>query len=936
MANTHSITCPNCTASFKIKNAAAFGKKVKCPKCDEPFVIPKPKKKKQQIKPELEFLDDDSDSYADPLEDEFADWDANLSGGPSAKPKASKKKTSPPKKKRAKSSFSLKDYGFSPFITGTSVFLILLNLILFFMQSRFLMLAFFLSFLLGIGCLFAGGIGLLIEAAKESGGELALCLVIPFYNLYFGISRFDQTKHSVATFVTGVSLMVFSFLLFYGSVSNIFPGRNRNFAHTPLPTNTAPDDNRNTNSTSENNRIANRFNSNPQSRTPSRTQSNFPPQKSAQNTESKLTQLAKFDLSRTKPMLMAWPTEGVEGLNVYQKQSTKSIGKVFEVSNSRSFDGDAPAGAKMKFRVYLPPDIDPASPVPCILVPPAGSNLLTGMEIDSYDLSPNPEHEPYVKAGFAVITFSLDGPLLGREQASNQEVKMAHKDFKKSKAGLVNCVHAFLETQAIIPGIDKNNVFIAGHSSAGTLSLLFAEHYPQIKGCLAYAPSVDLKKSMADFLPQIKPLIPDIEDFLRLSSPQTHIKDLKCPVFLFHSRGDQVTSFQNSYQFASQLTAQGTDVEFVAGNGSDHYQTMIDEGLPKGIEWLKKQVTKPNSSQPAPQMAAVSGADTKKTSKTSPQTPNDSIDITRKKATFKVKGFDDFYTNAIKGNDEFWIKSLVEKARLGLQDIVPGYAKGADQLDVAKMTFSFEFVGSLPEGLPQKFANHFFAKSMTLSDEAPTIEVVSTNTNSRIMDSNFLTFRIRQLNRVRFNKNTTPKIAEANLRQINRYVPDSLIINFDAKWIYIKLNGLENKRQFESPAISAFFKAGIIVTPEKINLTPADLAMNGSTNPANAGTTTNPASTTKQKYIIRYGVYGGKKAKEAAIRSLKGFVWVDQKSIQINPDAKEISFINRSPVDQSALNRALTRNKFYQLNITQESVPETKTEPEKEEAKTGT
>ena len=150
MANTHSITCPNCTASFKIKNAAAFGKKVKCPKCDEPFVIPKPKKKKQQIKPELEFLDDDSDSYADPLEDEFADWDANLSGGPSAKPKASKKKTSPPKKKRAKSSFSLKDYGFSPFITGTSVFLILLNLILFFMQSRFLMLAVFLSFLLGV------------------------------------------------------------------------------------------------------------------------------------------------------------------------------------------------------------------------------------------------------------------------------------------------------------------------------------------------------------------------------------------------------------------------------------------------------------------------------------------------------------------------------------------------------------------------------------------------------------------------------------------------------------------------------------------------------------------------------------------------------------------------------------------------------------------
>ncbi|WP_298861279.1 prolyl oligopeptidase family serine peptidase, partial [uncultured Gimesia sp.] len=694
MADTHSITCPHCTTSFKIKNTAAFGKKVKCPKCNEPFVIPKPKKKKQQIKPELDFLDDDSDSYADPLEDEFADWDADLSSGPSAKPKASKKKTAPPKQKKAKSNFSLKDYGFSPFITGTFVFLILLNLILFIMQSHLLMLAFFLSMLVGIGCLFAGGIGLLIEAAKESGGELALCLVIPFYNLYFGISRFDQTKHSVATFVTGLSLMVVSFLLFFGSMSNILPGRNNNFAHIPPQVNSTPDIN--TNSTSENFKKSKHFNRNPH--TPNRTQPGSSFQKPAQNTETRQTQLTKFDLSQIKPMLMSWPAEGVEGFNVYRKRSTKSIGKVFEAHNSRSFDGDAPAGGKMRFRVYLPPDIDPASPVPCVIVPPAGSNLLTGMDIDSYDLSPNPEHEPYVKAGFAVVTFSLDGRLLRREQASNLDVKRAHKDFKKSKAGLVNCVHAFLETQAVIPGIDKDNIFIAGHSSAGTLSLLFAEHYPQIKGCLAYAPSVDLKKSMADFLPEIKPLIPDIEDFIRLSSPQTHIKDLKCPVFLFHSRGDQVTSFQNSYQFASQLTAQGTNVEFVAGDGSDHYQTMLDEGLPKGIEWIKKQVKNTNSAQPNPQMSA---------SKSIPQPAKSTIDITRRKATFKVTGFDQFHTNALKSNPIVWTESLEGTIRRGLKDFVPEYAKDSVKVNLKEMTLSFEFIGILPEEIPQKFANHF-------------------------------------------------------------------------------------------------------------------------------------------------------------------------------------------------------------------------------------
>lgn len=163
-----------------------------------------------------------------------------------------------------------------------------------------------------------------------------------------------------------------------------------------------------------------------------------------------------------------------------------------------------------------------------------------------------------------------------------------------------------------------------------------------------------------------------------------------------------------------------------------------------------------------------------------------------------------------------------------------------------------------------------------------------------------------------------------------------MIINYDDKWAYFRLKGLGDKTDIVREANSAFFSAGIIAHVKKNNLTPADLAMNGSANPANAGTTTTPASTTKQKYIIRYGVYGGKTAKAAAKRSLKGFVWVDQKSIQFNPDAKEISFINQSPVDQAALDRALTRNKFYQLSITQEPLPEAKAETKKEEEKADT
>lgn len=951
MTDPLSITCPHCTASFKVKSTSAFGKKIKCPKCDEPFVIQKPtkaksappKKKTKKAKPKIDFFDDDeADSSTDMFEDEFDDWDADLSESTSTRGRQ-KQTHSPTHNKQTQILNLLKEYGFSPVVVGICLFLfVLLFLTLIFQNSTAIFFSFILSDFIGLCLTAIGFIWLLVIVKEESFEEICICLTVPFYIHYYAISRFKKAKRPFATMICGLILFMSSFGFLLTSMS--FSGKNvwgkglNNHQIARMQQDAIKNQKNHEEMIAEFDKIHQNIKQR-QPNSPHRSLPNSGINSSRPSIKPDFSQLKKFDLTDTKPMLMSWPSGGSSNDRTYREINTGSIGKVFEVTNSRTFSGEEPAGSAMKFRVYLPPDIAPSSPVPCILVPPAGSNLLTGMKIDSTDTIPNPEHEPYVKAGFAVITFSLDGDLRRREQSTNMEVKMAHQDFKKSKAGLVNCVHAFLETQAVIPGIDKNNIFIAGHSSAGTLSLLFAEHYPQIKGCMAYAPSVDLKKSMAEFVPELKPLIPEIEDFLRLSSPQTHIKDLKCPVFLFHSRGDQVTSFQNSYQFASQLTAQGTDVEFVAGAGSDHYQTMIDEGLPKGIEWLKKQITNPNSSQPAPQMTSAKDSETKKTNKPSSPPAISPIDITRKRATFQVKGFDQFFQNALNGNREFWKKSLIEKAQRGLKEFAPSYIEGSEILDLNKMTFSFEFAGTLPTGIPQKFEDHFFAKSMKLADEAPVIKILNTDANSRLMDSNFLTFSIRFINRLQFNKNASPNIIEVNLKQIDRYVPGSLIINYENKWAYIKLKGIGEKREIERKARSAFQAGGIIVNAKKIELTPDDLAMSGSA----SNTTTNidpsnttSASTAKKKYVIRYGVYGGKSAKESVKRSLKGFVWVDQKSIQFDPNSKEISFINQSPVDHGALNRALTRNKFYQLNISQETVPETENEPKTEGTKAGT
>lgn len=948
MVEPHSITCPHCTASFKVKSTSAFGKKVKCPKCAEPFVIPKPsiatasrpKKKPSKIKPEADFFEDDSDTSADMFEDEFASWDDDLSDGPVAKPAAKKKKT-PPQKKKTGSGFSLKKYGLSPFITGTFVCLILLNLVLYFMQSHFLTLAFFLTCIVGVGCLFAGGLGLLIEAAKESGTELVLCLIVPLYNVYFALSRFEQTKHSLATFATGVFLILISYTLTIGSLSGLLPDRHRNLAHNPSPVHTDPDFTQNTNSIPSTDQI-HPSGRNSQPRHSNNSQSNSLPQPSSPATETRQTHLTKFDLSHITPMLMAWPAEGVSGFGVYGEKKTASYGSVFDAQNTRGSGEEHPAGGHMKFRVYLPPDIDPASPVPCILVPPAGSNLLSGMDIDDPEQIPNPEHEPYVRAGFAVITFSIDGNLWRREQSSNIEFKMAYEAFRKSQAGLANCVHAFLETQAVIPGIDKNNIFIAGHSSAGTLSLLFAEHYPQVKGCLAYAPSVNLEQNFKPYITEFRPLLPGVDNFIKQSSPDTHLSSLTCPVFLFHARNDQVTIFAETEKFVRQLKAQGTDVEFVTSNGADHYQTMIDEGLPKGIEWIKKIVAKPKQSAPDSKMAAATTDKPETPAATSmPSEPaKNMIDLTRHKVTFKVTGFDDFYERALKSNTDFWKKSLEDKIQMGLKEIVTGYVTGTASLDLGNLTLSFDYLGELPANLSSQIKEHFFAKAVQLEAQPLSLVEVVNDPNAAVADDNYLTFRIVTLNRVKFNRNAAPKIAEVNLRQNNRYVPDSLKINLEKKWVFIKLKGLGDKTPLIIDARIALSNAGIVVSQAQIDLSSADLAMNENSNSSTSnstqpGITTLPPDT-KQKYVIHYGIYGGDDFKDSVQRSLKGFVWVDQTSIQFNPDTKEISFINKSPVDNGALDRALTRNKFYQLNITQEALPEEKPEPEKTEAKAGT
>ena len=81
----------------------------------------------------------------------------------------------------------------------------------------------------------------------------------------------------------------------------------------------------------------------------------------------------------------------------------------------------------------------------------------------------------------------------------------------------------------------------------------------------------------------------DIRHFLVRSSPVTHAANLHCPLFLFHSREDQVAPISNSQRLVEILRERESPVpvEFKSIGRGDHYQPMIDEGIPAGIAWMK-------------------------------------------------------------------------------------------------------------------------------------------------------------------------------------------------------------------------------------------------------------------------------------------------------------------------------------------------------------
>lgn len=238
-------------------------------------------------------------------------------------------------------------------------------------------------------------------------------------------------------------------------------------------------------------------------------------------------------------------------------------------------------GSADKLYIFRPANASEGS-LPCVFVAAAGATAFSGMNIAEGDV---PELLPYAEAGFVVVGYETDGELNGESLLA---VRRAFYTYRASQAGLVNARNAIDYALKNLPEIDPERLYTAGHSSAGGQALLLAAHEPRIRGCVAFNSVTDNEKWLAeDYGALVSALPRGGDECLRQWSPRTHEALINCPVLLFHSEADQNVDASQSKDAARRMKQLGKDVKLVVVPRGDHYNSMIVEGIPAAVTWLK-------------------------------------------------------------------------------------------------------------------------------------------------------------------------------------------------------------------------------------------------------------------------------------------------------------------------------------------------------------
>lgn len=226
--------------------------------------------------------------------------------------------------------------------------------------------------------------------------------------------------------------------------------------------------------------------------------------------------------------------------------------------------------------VYKPAKIKGKCPL--ILIGPAGTPLIYGMTVSTGD---SDEHTPYARAGCIVVSYDISGPYIRGEGRLENSVRA----FSDANLGVDDAKRALTYALKSIPEVDSHRIIVVGHSSAATLALQAALADDRIQACVAYAPVVDVEARIGKNLTKIDRTVTGFAAKAQAYSPANHIGEIHKPLFLFHADDDDNVPTDEIRRLAKG-TKTSKLVEVPKGG---HYNSMIQQGIPAAIEWMKSQ-----------------------------------------------------------------------------------------------------------------------------------------------------------------------------------------------------------------------------------------------------------------------------------------------------------------------------------------------------------
>jgi dipeptidyl aminopeptidase/acylaminoacyl peptidase len=180
---------------------------------------------------------------------------------------------------------------------------------------------------------------------------------------------------------------------------------------------------------------------------------------------------------------------------------------------------------------------------------------------------------PFVDAGFVLFM-----PMLRGENGNPGHYE--------SFLGEVDDAIAAGRYVASLPFVDKDNVFVAGHSVGAVLTCLAAMMPSPYRAAAALDGYVDMASWVAFSEDEQVPYDPVDHREVRVRNPMAFAASLRCPLRLY--AGDDAHDV--NALLASRAKELGKDCELVAVPG-DHHQ-MVSPAVRQAIGWFREEMTR--------------------------------------------------------------------------------------------------------------------------------------------------------------------------------------------------------------------------------------------------------------------------------------------------------------------------------------------------------